>query len=322
LVATTEVTPRFEEPSRFWQELSRRHHVELERDGVEAVKRRQALRYFTWRWQWRAVWTSPQLRFLLRHSSPLTLLRCALSRPRVSGEAWRNIAWPRRERWLYVIAVRLLWEYTRRRDRLGLVALPEPELGDPLPVAWRGRLISQDLANSALEVNAIARALGESAPASIVEVGAGYGRTAFVLLTLYPEVSYTVVDIEPALTIARWYLTSLFPGRELRFLKPDAAQTLADDSADLIVSVSSLHEMRPDQVADYLVLFDRIARGGIVYLKQWERWTNPDDGVTLAFDDYPIPAPWRAAFHERAPVQTNFRHAAWSVPSGTSARDA
>lgn len=316
------MTPRFEEPSRFWQELSRRHHDELNREGLEAVKRRQALRYFTWRWRWRGVWTSRQLRFLLRHSSPLTLLRCALSPLGVSGEAWRNVAWPRRERWLYVFAVRLLWEYARRRDRLGVVALAEPELGDPLPVAWRGRLISQDLANSALEVNAIARAIGETPPASIVEVGAGYGRTAFVLLTLYPEVSYTVVDIEPALTIARWYLTSLFPGRELRFLEPDAAQRLADDSADLIVSVSSLHEMRPDQVAAYLALFDRIARGGVVYLKQWECWTNPTDGVTLAFDDYPIPAPWQAAFHERAPVQTNFRHAAWSVPSGASARDA
>jgi hypothetical protein len=51
-----------------------------------------------------------------------------------------------------------------------------------------------------------------------------------------------------------------------------------------------------------------------VYLKQWERWTNPVDGITLAFEDYPVPQRWEAAFAEPAPVQTNFRHAAWSVP--------
>jgi hypothetical protein len=44
-------------------------------------------------------------------------------------------------------------------------------------VRRRGRLISQDLANTALESTAIPRALGGEPPRSIVEVGAGYGRT-------------------------------------------------------------------------------------------------------------------------------------------------
>jgi len=314
-VAAPEVTRDFAEPSLFWQELAARHSAELERHGLAAVKRRQGLRYFTWRWRWRGVVRSRQLLFLLSHSSPLTLLRCLVARPRTSSTGWRNVPWSRRERWLYVVATRLLWEYTRRRDKLGVLALPEPELGDPFPVSWRGRLISQDLANSALEVNAIARTLGGRAPRSIVEVGAGYGRTAYVLLKLFPEAAYTVVDIEPALTISRWYLTTLFPSRYLRFLQPDAARLLADRSADVVLSVSTLQEMRADQVDSYLGLFDRIARGGVVYLKQWARWTNPVDDVTLAFDDYPVPPAWATAFCERAPVQTNFRHAAWRVPA-------
>ena len=303
----------FEEPSLFWQELAREHGGDLERYGLHQIKRRQALRYFTWRWRCGALRDSQQLRFLLAHSSPATFLRCLVSSAPLSGSGWHGVSWPRRERWLYVSAVRLLWEYALRRDELGVLSLPEPELGDPLPVRWKGRLISQDLANSALEASAIARALGGTSPKSIVEVGAGYGRTAYALLGVFPDATYTIVDIEPALTISRWYLTSLLPAERLRFMKPSDTGQLGEGSIDLIVSVSSLHEMRHDQVKGYLRLFNRIAAGGVVYLKQWERWTNPVDGVTLAFDEYPIPAQWRPLFAEPAPVQTNFRQAAWRV---------
>jgi len=101
---------------------------------------------------------------------------------------------------------------------MGVTRLPEPALGQPLPVTWRGRLISQDLANTALEVAAIGRALAGRKPRSILELGAGYGRTAYALLSLFPEATYTIVDIEPALTISRWYLSELFGADRLRFL--------------------------------------------------------------------------------------------------------
>jgi hypothetical protein len=70
------------------------------------------------------------------------------------------------------------------------------------------------------------------------------------------------------------------------------------------------------QINDYLNLLDIVARGGRVYLKQWALWGNPADGITVAFDRYPIPGGWLSLFEESAPVQTNFRQAAWSVPTG------
>jgi putative sugar O-methyltransferase len=309
-------TPPFSEPSLFWEELSRAHQADLERAGAGLTKRMQALKYFNWRWRWSSLRESRQLRFLLKHSSWTTIARCLLTPARLGGTEWRTVPWTRRERWLYVAAVRLLWEYASRHDELEVLALPEPSLGGPLPVYWQGRLISQDLANTSLELGAIARALGGKDPDVIVEVGAGYGRTAYGLLALFPQSEYTIVDIEPALSISRWYLTSLFPNRRLRFIPPAEAQGLASGCADLIVSISSLQEMRRDQVKIYLELFDSLAAGGLVYLKQWDRWTNPADGITLAFDDYPVPKRWIAVLDEYAPVQTNFRQAAWSVPSG------
>jgi len=146
-------------------------------------------------------------------------------------------------------------------------------------------------------------------------VGAGYGRTAYALLHAFPEATYTVVDIEPALTISRWYLSELFPARQLRFLTPDEAESLPDRSAGLVIAISSLHEMTAGQIDRYFDLFDRVGRGGRLYLKQWERWSNPDDGITVRFSGYPVPAHWRLCFDEAAPVQTNFRQAGWEILS-------
>ena len=303
-----------EQPSLFWEHLSDEHRKELERYGVDHVKRHQAMQYFTWRWGWSWFFRDPQARFLFRNTSPRTWLRSATERADLSDAAWNQVPWPKRERWLYSFLVRLLDVYARQNDPLGAARLDEPQLGDPLPVRRRGRLISQDLANSALEAAAISRALGGKAPETILEIGAGYGRLAFVLLSVFPGATYTIVDIEPALSISRWYLSTLFGAERLRFLSPDQADALEPGSIDLGLAISSLHEMTPEQVAVYLALLDRVAAGGTVYLKQWEQWTNPADGVTMRFDNYPVPARWELRFREPAPVQTAFQHAGWHVP--------
>ena len=340
--------PQIQAPGQadgFWRQLGDKHRRDLDEYGIDTVKRNQAFRYFTWRWSWASIQRSEQMRFLLRHTSPLALLRCLFTPAELSDQAWENVRWPssgkgsdtdsseplatvtdqrsagrlwpRRDRWLYAFAVRLLWLYANHHDSMRVTRLPEPTLGQPLPITWRGRLISQDLANTALEAAAVGRALAGRTPKSILELGAGYGRTAYALLNLFPEATYTVVDIEPALSISRWYLTELFPPERLRFLSPDETEGLADGSIDLVLTISSLQEMTPAQVAAYVEMFDRVARGGVIYMKQWRTWRNPVDRVELTFDRYPIPRHWVPLFKERAPVQTNFTQAAWVVPRGS-----
>jgi putative sugar O-methyltransferase len=306
------------QPSQFWAQLAADHQRDLERFGPEHVKRLQAFRYFTFGWSWRWARKDPQVRFLLAHTSPLTWLACARERAEISDAAWAGsgLPWPRRDRWLYIFIVRLLHEYARNHDPLDALRFEEPLAGDPLPVRWRGRLISQDLCNSSLEAAAMARLLGGRAPSSILEIGAGYGRLGYLLLSLYPQASYTVVDIEPALTISRWYLSQLFAPERLQFLAPSQVGELEPGSVDLAVSISTLAEMTIAQVDGYLRLADRVvAADGGVYLKQLERWENPEDQITLvAFQDYPVPARWRPVFDEQAPVQTPFRQAGWRLP--------
>jgi putative sugar O-methyltransferase len=307
------------EPSAFWRDLGADHANSLADHGFGDVKRRQALRYFTWQWRWRNLRRSEQLRFLLRHSRPASVA-LSLWRPGpLDALRWAGPSWSALDRRMYVAGTRLLWIYAAQ-TRHPALDLPEPELGSPFPVYLQGRLISQDLANTALELDALRRATlerGARAPRTVLEVGAGYGRTAFALLSLNPSATYTIVDIEPAISISRWYLTELFGPDRVTFVPADHLERLDGSTFDLGISISSLQEMTPAQVDLYLKLFDRSV-DGYVLLKQWDRWHNPVDETDMVFDEYPIPTRWQRLLWERCPVQTRFMQGVWRTPRSTT----
>jgi putative sugar O-methyltransferase len=234
----------------------------------------------------------------------------------------------------YAVFVAMLWERVKRSDPRDLLQrFREPSLGDPILVRHRGQVVSQDVANSVVEFYAIeeAFALGIPPNATVVELGGGYGRLGWLLLSARPDIRYIAVDIPPALAIAQEYLTKLFPEvltakfqrgadhlgpafsrARLAFLTPNQLEAIPSLHADLFINVSSLHEMRPDQIAHYLGVVDRHTRG-VFYMKQWQTWTNPRDGVTIRQADYPIPAGWKRIYERRHPIQTHFFEAAFEV---------
>jgi putative sugar O-methyltransferase len=237
---------------------------------------------------------------------------------------------------LYRFYVALLWEYVRRRDSLGLLdRLDEPELGGPIWFQYRGRRISEDLCNSVLEVSSISEALPRAPERDLViELGSGYGRLAWVFLEAFPHIRYVLVDIPPALAIAEEYLSRLFTDRtvfrfrhfdryeevapeleraQIVFLTPNQLDLVAPLEASLFLNVSSLHEMRPEQIKHYLGRVGVHCRG-YFYSKQWLHSVNRRDGVEIRREDYPIPASWTPVFDRRHPVQTGFFEAMYRLP--------
>ena len=329
-------------PSKFWEALNKTNLRQLESEGIENLKQTVALNYFTF------VLGHEQFSYLLAHSSPLawpSILYRLWRRRLTAGIAYRltprdlSSGLTRDQQVELTVLTKMLWGLARRADSLGLFdTLKEPLVGNPFKIFHRGNLISQDLANSVLEFYSIRECFAPPLDArlEICELGAGYGRNAYVFLKAFRNCKYVVVDIPPALYVSQHYLSSVFPERrvfkfrcfesfeevedeieaaEIVFLLPHQAAMLPPKSFDLFINISSLHEMRPEQIAAYFDLIDRLTKG-YFYSKQWFVSENPHDGLRIRQDDYPVPAHWRELYSRPARVQTAFFEAMYAIDNG------
>jgi putative sugar O-methyltransferase len=321
-------------PSPFWKGLSERHRKELEAWGFDNFKRTLNTQYFNWRTLGILVHQWTVFRDWLRHPD-LAVLSAEFPDPSFDGPGIAAFDPP--SAWLYKTFVAMYADLIRRMDPLRLMErLEEPDLGNPFTIVHRRRRVSQDLCNSLHEFYSVRDedpvTAGE-APIHVMELGAGYGRLAFVFLSTPERPSYTIVDIPPALYVSQRYLTAVLPdvtafryrpwtefeavrnefeAARLRFLLPHQASLLPARSVDIFINISSLHEMTRDQVTHYFKLMDTLCRGK-VYVKQWRRSRTPVNGVTFSEYDYPIPPTWRTRFHRRHPIQRWFFEALYDV---------
>ena len=319
-------------PSKYWVELNKMNMTQLREHGYENFKRTIALNYFTFVRIW--PWDS-QFRFLLKklpvRSSLTCIKRAWLAR---RHDFFSSFNWI--QSLFYNFLTLASWEYTRTAvSDTSLLSLREPEEGNPAEIRDRsGQLISQDLASSILEISSMPSSL--PAGSVVLELGAGYGRDAYALLGTKPGIKYVIVDIPPALWVAETYLRRQFPSRrvfgyrefadfaeiEQEFRESDVAffvstqiSKLPDSLADLVINISSLHEMRLEQIAFYFVQFDRLLKtGGTFYFKQWKRGVVLFEDVIIRQEDYPIPRSWVCELSRQAPLQTSFFEARYRKP--------
>lgn len=314
-------------PSKYWEELNRKNLRQLADTRYENFKRTLARNYFTWI-------INPfdeQLRFLMREAGIWRSIRILLNS--ITAELHPPLR--RKHTIYYNTLTNLIWDYVAKNDREGLLQrLSEPREGNPPEVMRDGRLISQDLANSVLEYEAILHpGLDRREVRTILELGPGYGRTAYVFLTLQPRCRYILVDIPPALYVAQRYLSAVFKDRtvfpfrsfddyedirdefqaaDIIFLTPNQLELLPDKSIDLFVNISSFHEMRMDQIRYYFSEIDRLTRR-YFYLKQWKETVIPFENEKITEDDYPVRDNWRLINRQQCKVQTYFFEALYEI---------
>ena len=135
----------------------------------------------------------------------------------------------------------------------------------------------------------------------VLEVGGGYGRNAHIILSLNPNLKYVIVDIPPASFVSTRYISELFPDKKIFkarafdsfdqyrneileadvvWLLPNQLELLPDNFFDFALSISTLGEMKEDQIAKYLDCFERLV-DGFVYIKQWYISHNPFDKLKI-----------------------------------------
>jgi putative sugar O-methyltransferase len=250
------------------------HHA-----GYENFKRTIALNYFTlvnilpW---------DPQIRSLARSIPASRLMRIAvLTLAAQSAQFYSSFNWIQ-TRIYHFLTLAMRERLARMHLDARLLELEEPAEGGAIPVRLGGGArTSADLCNSILEDHAASGAIG-SAPRIVMELGGGYGRSAFVWLSMH-KCKYIMVDIAPALWVAERYMSSVFEDRkafrwrpfasyaevrsefeaaDLCFLTPDQLELLPDASIDLGINISSLHEMTVDKIAYFIGQFDRLLEPG------------------------------------------------------------
>jgi putative sugar O-methyltransferase len=324
--------PAVYRPGAFWTDLLERNLAMLRADGIRRFKRTVSNNYYNWLV---TSWLDPQLRNAvlgwLRHPSrdPLQarMEPAHAVRTMARDDAFDLSPVAARRYRLFVAAT---WERARREDRLGLSdRMEEPEIGTPVRLWSRGRLVSQDLANGIIECNYAARSGLVRDGARIAELGAGYGRLAHVHLAA-ADVVYCIFDIPPALAVSQWYLRELLgahrvvpfdarrgaadidalrPG-QVAFFTPDQLELFPDGWFHLTQTISTLPEMPERQAAHFLALL-AAKSSGEVFLKQWRRWRNEADGAELAEDWYALPPPWELVARRIDPVQPLFFNQRW-----------
>jgi hypothetical protein len=107
-----------------------------------------------------------------------------------------------------------------------------------------------------------------------------------------------------------------FVESDIAFFVSTQISKLPDSLADLVLNISSLHEMRLEQIAFYFSQFDRLLKaGGTFYFKQWKRGTVLFENVVVRQEDYPIPPSWQCELSRQAPLQTGFFEARYRKPA-------
>jgi putative sugar O-methyltransferase len=333
MIATVEEGPEAARPSLYWRKLNRMNVDQLRYTGFANFKRTIALNYFTFV---NILPWDPQIRALLS-TVPVTRIGSCAAKALFTRtvEFYSSVNWLQTR--IYAFMTLAMHERLRAMNLTSdLAELSEPSEGGAIPVrAGDGRAISADLCNSIAECHFATSAL-DTPPGVVLELGGGYGRTAFVWATA-KRCKYIMVDIAPALWVAERYMSTIFRDRRvfswrkfeafadvedefnaagICFLSPDQLALLPAGMVDLGVNISSLHEMTIDKISYFVSQFDRLIReGGHFYLKAWKESHLPVDNAVIRREDYPVPAHWTVVREDTPIFQPDFFEAVFRKTS-------
>ncbi len=321
-------------PSKFWTDLNKINVEQLLGGGFDHFKRTLNQNYFNWG---PASFADNQLRNLLNYwhaaPEPTPMLAMIEGDHRLLNMFNQDMLDNTEKARIYTFFVGLLWWHAAQNDPEKLTArLSEPLIGDPLKIRLGENFISQDLANSIREYNTIREFGGINTQKRMVvaEIGAGYGRVGYVFLKASP-CRYLIFDVPPALYISERYLGTTAPEKkvfrfrsfthfseiekelesaDIGFFTPNQMVLFPPGYFDVSLSISALHEMRRDQIDNFLKMIGTLTTRAI-YLKNWTHWHNTSDDIVIDNATFQLPAPWRLSLERTDMVQNLFTEKVW-----------
>ena len=192
-----------------------------------------------------------------------------------------------------------------------------------------GKIISQHLLLSLLEYSKIDFLTKNiKKPLKILELGAGYGRTANMVLSLNSQSKYVIADLPPSIYFSLKNLRESFKNKKIKngfeiknqdemmnefnkndilFILPHQLNLFERKAFDITISIGNLCEMEKSQIKNYMKIFERLSK--FLYFKVWEI-----SGLPYSFyqyysvhnrKDYEIKDDWKEHFKDRCIMPHN-----------------
>jgi hypothetical protein len=153
--------------------------------------------------------------------------------------------------------------------------IKDVNVGQPVSVNIGGCDINIDHLFAVEEALFIRGAL-KSEIKSVIEIGAGFGRTCQTLLSIEPSIqSYTIIDLPEVLNLSKLYLKKAMPELIDKVEFIDCRSGLFKErTADLAINIDSFQEMMPAVIDGYMM--DVISNCHLFYCKNPTGKYSPD----------------------------------------------
>ena len=136
--------------------------------------------------------------------------------------------------------------------------LGNTNVGNPVTVRSKGLDINLDYLFTINEYMFLKSNMNIQSINSIIEIGAGFGRTCHALLKLLPNLtSYTIIDLPELLNLRAGVLARVVPDhmQKISFINATVETDWQNISADLVINIDSFQEMLPETIKQY---FDNV----------------------------------------------------------------
>ncbi len=191
------------------------------------------------------------------------------------------------------------------------------------------KLITQHMLISLLEYEKISiLTKNKKENLHILELGAGYGRTANIFLSLMNNCKYVIADLPPALHFSKNNLKKFFPNKKITtafevndeekiksmlaendvlFIFPHQIKLFKNKTFDAAIAIGVLNEMEKKMIKKYMGMFEVVSKS--LYFKVWE-----NSGLPYSFykyysvhnkSDYFIKNIWKEHFKNRCILPSN-----------------
>ena len=231
----------------------------------------------------------------------------------------------------YNIVLYMLYEYSKKREIFKHYNKIRPDIYlDYNPnLTIENKILTQQMLISLLEYEKILKLIDKkNDQLRILELGAGYGRTANMILSLRENTKYVIADLTPTIFFCQKLIKKTFKDKkifsgfeinskdqmmkefnnnDILFIFPHQLKFFEKKTFDISLSIGNLCEMEKTQIKNYMKIYERISR--YLYFKVWEI-----SGLPFSFNeyysvhnknDYEIKDNWKEHFKERCFMPSN-----------------